>query len=392
MVVQFSVSNFRSFKDEQILLFKYLDGLKNSDCLIKANDSNLLVPSLALIGSNAAGKSNVLNALKTMQDMVSGHSSKIAKGEKINWDHFVGESEPTLFELIFVFQGELYIYGFSFDEHQIHSEYLSKKSGSTDHLIFEREDGEYEFEENEEELIKISKLTPDNKLFIHSLSTLIDHKDASKVITYFKEQLIFAAAQDEDEASQAAIIKEILKDQEHKKCLIHELKCADFDIADIEVITGSNKQEELKLTHKAYYIDGTLVTSFTSSYDQESAGTKRYLSLICKVLKALEQGAILVVDNIEESIHMLLAARLIKIFNEPTINKHGAQLLFTTHNLMLIELTDLRQDQIWFAEKHHLKLTTETYPLNSFKGVKEEKLVKDILSGRFGAIPQVESY
>ena len=104
-------------------------------------------------------------------------------------------------------------------------------------------------------------------------------------------------------------------------------------------------------------------------------------------LQALENGALLVVDEIEDSLHPLLTKRLIEMVQDNTINTEGAQLLFTTHDAMLLDLTFFRRDQIWFAEKDEKSCATELYSLASFSPRKGENIRKGYLQGHFGAIP-----
>ena len=104
-------------------------------------------------------------------------------------------------------------------------------------------------------------------------------------------------------------------------------------------------------------------------------------------MQALENGALLVVDEIEDSLHPLLTKRLIEMIQDNSVNTNGAQILFTTHDAMLLDLSFLRRDQIWFADKDETTCTTEFYSLASFSPRKDEDIRKAYLQGRFGAIP-----
>ena len=98
-------------------------------------------------------------------------------------------------------------------------------------------------------------------------------------------------------------------------------------------------------------------------------------------------GALLVVDEIEDSLHPLLTRRLIEMVQDKAVNTKGAQLIFTTHDAMLLDLNFFRRDQIWFAEKNDETCATELYSLASFSPRKGENVRKGYLQGRFGAIP-----
>ena len=121
--------------------------------------------------------------------------------------------------------------------------------------------------------------------------------------------------------------------------------------------------------------------------EQESAGTQRFFARIGGWLQALDNGSLLIVDEMERSMHPLLTRRLIEMIQDSAINTNGTQLLFTTHDALLLDLNFLRRDQIWFAEKNENSCATELYPLSSFSPRKGENIRKGYLQGRFGAIP-----
>ena len=107
--------------------------------------------------------------------------------------------------------------------------------------------------------------------------------------------------------------------------------------------------------------------------EQESVGTQHFFARIGGWLQALENGALLVVDEIEDSLHPLLTRRLIEMMQDKAVNTKGAQLIFTTHDAMLLDLNFFRRDQIWFAEKNDETCATELYSLASFSPRKRRK-------------------
>ncbi|MCD8123061.1 MAG: ATP-binding protein [Clostridiales bacterium] len=125
---------------------------------------------------------------------------------------------------------------------------------------------------------------------------------------------------------------------------------ADLGISDVTVKKTNGNAPVITTTHRVEGEDGS-VSYFQLLMEQESAGTQRFFSRIGCWLQALENGSLLVVDEIEDSLHPLLTRRLIEMIQDGSINAKGAQLLFTTHDAMLLDLSFLRRDQIWFAEK-----------------------------------------
>ena len=163
---------------------------------------------------------------------------------------------------------------------------------------------------------------------------------------------------------------------------------ADLGISDVSIKTIAGKKDEtvITTTHRIIDEEGN-IDHFQLLMDQESSGTQRFFSRIGGWLQALENGSLLVVDEIERSMHPLLTCRLIEMVQDSSINTSGAQLLFTTHDALLLDLNLMRRDQIWFAEKNDRSCATELYSLASFSPRKGENVRKGYLQGRFGAIP-----
>jgi AAA15 family ATPase/GTPase len=148
-----------------------------------------------------------------------------------------------------------------------------------------------------------------------------------------------------------------------------------------ELIDSLSKRHELELYHEDK--NGNLI-KFT--FDEESLGTKSIISLLIPVFQALNNGAILIVDEIESSLHPLLVLEVIRLFGQSITNPLGAQLFFSTHETNILCSNVLRRDQIWFSEKTEEGNTVVT-PLTDFSLRKNYNLESGYLEGRFGAIP-----
>ena len=133
---------------------------------------------------------------------------------------------------------------------------------------------------------------------------------------------------------------------------------------------------------------GEKTVSFRS--EQESAGTLAYLALLGPAVEALKKGAVLCIDELDASLHPLLAAQLMRLFNNPATNPNGAQLILNTHDANLLSSGILRRDQIWFTEKNN-DASSHLYPLTDFKPRRDENLQNGYLQGRYGAIPFLNS-
>lgn len=382
MLIQFTIENHRSIKESAVISFAASKDKSLEEYLLPLDAKKSLLPAIAIYGANAAGKSNALHAMMTMRDMVVGEAAKTSKGQKLPWEPFGSTKEPTSFEIVFTYQNIRYAYGFSFDDKKIYSEYLYHWPNGREALIFSRENDEYEFRENVNEQITLSNRTPENKLYLVSSNdwNLPQTENAYK---WFLEKLTFLM---EEEPATSETVAQIVSGDDKKARILKELLLADLGITDVTIKNLSGKNPTIMTTHRILREDES-VEYFQLSMDQESAGTQHFFARIGGWLQALENGALLVVDEIEDSLHPLLTKRLVEMVQDKTVNTNGAQLLFTTHDAMLLDLDFFRRDQIWFAEKDDRSCATELFPLTSFSPRKGENVRRGYLKGRFGAIP-----
>lgn len=382
MLIQFSVENHRSIKEPAVISFAASKDKSLESNLLHPDEKKTLLPVLALYGANAAGKSNVLHALMTMWDMVTGLPAALSKGKKLPWEPFGGNDKPTTFEVMYMYRQVRYVYGFSFDAERIYTEYLYHWPNGREALIFSRENGEYAFRENVAEQTTLAGRTPENKLYLVS-SNDWNLAQTENAYQWFFKNLIFIMGQDD---VSAGTIAKIRKGDDQKARILQELLLADLGISDVSIDATLDKSNRITTTHRIIREDGQ-TEYFRLPMERESSGTRRFFAQIGYWLQALETGALLVVDEIERNMHPLLTRRLIEMVQDSTINTNGAQLLFTTHDTMLLDLDFFRRDQIWFAEKEEKSCATELYSLASFSPRKGENIRKGYLQGRFGAIP-----
>lgn len=382
MLIQFTVENHRSIKNSAIISFAASKDKSFEEYLLHPDAKKTLLPTLAIYGANAAGKSNLLHAMMTMREMVAGNAAKASKGQKLPWEPFGGAKEPTTFEIMFIYQGIRYTYGFSFDAKKIYKEYLFHWPNGREALIFSRENGVYEFRENINEQMTLSSRTPDNKLYLVS-SNDWNLPQTENAYRWFLEKLIFLMDQ---EPATSETVAHIASGDDKKARILKELLLADLGITDVAIKNSLGKVPVITATHRIINEDGS-TEYFQLFMEQESAGTQHFFSRIGGWLQALENGALLAVDEIEDSLHPLLTKRLIEMVQDKAMNSNGAQLIFTTHDAILLDLNFFRRDQIWFAEKNEKTCATELYSLASFSPRKGENVRKGYLQGRFGAIP-----
>lgn len=382
MLIQFTVENHRSIKNTAVISFAASKDKSFEEYLLHPDEKRILLPSLAIYGANAAGKSNVLHAMMTMKDMIVGNAAKVSKGQELPWEPFGITKDPTSFEMMFIFDGVRYTYGFSFDSNKIYKEYLYHWPNGREALIFYRKNEVYEFRENINEQLILSKRTPENKLYLVS-SNDWNLPQTENAYRWFQEKMTVLMY---EEPATSETVAQIISSNDKKSRILKELLLADLGITDITIKNSSAKMPAITTTHRIVNEDGT-IDSFQLLMEQESVGTQHFFARIGGWLQALDDGALLIVDEIEDSLHPLLTRRLIEMIHDKVVNAKGAQLIFTTHDAMLLDLNFFRRDQIWFADKNDGTCATELYSLASFSPRKGENIRKGYLQGRFGAIP-----
>ena len=384
MLLQFSITNHRSIKETAIISMKAAADKTMKEVLISPDGKKELVPVMAIYGANAAGKSNVIHALLLMREMVCGSYAKPLKGAELPYEPvaFVdGQTEPTTFEIIYYYESIKYAYGFSFDKDRIISEYLYHWPNGREALVFSREKDEYEFRESIQEQLTLAGRTSENRLYLTS-SNEWNCAQTEKAYLWFQKNLRGLIATG---VSNESTIDAIRKGGDGKQRILKEMMLADLGICNVE-LSGTKEKPIISTVHQLTDDSGEK-KQYTLLLGQESVGTQRFFSRIGLWMDALNSGAVLVVDEIEASMHPLLTRHLIEMIQDQTTNQNHAQLIFTTHDTGLLDLKLLRRDQIWFAEKDEKTMQTDIYALTEFSPRKEENIARGYLQGRYGAIP-----
>ena len=384
MLLQFSVTNHRSIKNTAVISMKAAADKTMKEVLISPDGKKELVPVIAIYGANAAGKSNVIHALLMMREMICGSLAKPLKGAELPYEPFAFTDDckkPTELDIIYYYNGIRYSYGFSFDKEKIISEYLYHWPNGREALIFSREKDRYEFRESIQEQLTLAGRTSENRLYLTSSSEW-NCAQTEKAYMWFRNNLNGLIASG---ISDETTIEAIRKGGEEKQRILREMLLADLGICNVEV-TGTKEKPIISTVHKLTDDNGKQ-KKFTLFLGQESVGTQRFFSRIGMWIEAMNSGSVLVVDEIEASMHPLLTRHLIEMIQDQTINQNHAQLIFTTHDTGLLDLKLLRRDQIWFAEKDEKNMQTDIYALTEFSPRKDENIARGYLQGRYGAIP-----
>jgi AAA15 family ATPase/GTPase len=421
VIIDFSVKNFRSFREEQRISFVASNQYKDlPENLIdpkldgKGFADLRLLKGLAIYGANAAGKTNVLYALAYLAHLVKNSATLLDEGDSTGAEPFLLDSlsmrEPSEFILRFVVSGVRYHYVLVLNQTRILFESLSAFPKGKEQVWYEREWRE----EKEDYSWKPARptdykrdpsrvnVTRDNALY---LSTAVKFNDDQlrPIYLWFKEHIqMLDLAGSQQSLTSNYTSKRLLEDNDDRERITSLLRHADIgilsahaqevelrrsdlpkDISDevANQIIKRHKRVDINLGHR-----GAEGQEYPLPWEHESLGTQKFFAMTGPWLHILKSGLFAGVDEIESSMHPSMVVELLKLFFSEHYNIHGAQLLFTTHNPILLDTGVMRRDQIWFADKDD-EGGTHLYPLTDYKPRNTESLLRGYMSGRYGAIP-----
>lgn len=417
MLIQFRVENHRSLRDEQVLNMVAADlGDAGSERLIHVDGfEHGLLPAVALYGANASGKSNVVGALSFMKRAVlESHRMWEPNGGTLQ-EPFAFSSkapEPSLYEVDFLLAGTHYRYGFVLSASRVEEEWLYAWRRGRKQLWFEREGDEFTFTKNlRGENKTISTLTRPNSLFL-SAAEQNNHKTLAPVFGWFdrvssrfmrgshmpaRSPSAGLRLSNLFESGQYRVLFNFPQDasnrERRQQAILRLLRAADIGVVDIKDEPDKPEAHIVRSVGATLRVRHQVENGKADAWlplSAESAGTVTLLWLAADLVFALEHGDLLAIDELEASLHPMLALEIVRLFNDPEQNPRGAQLIFTTHdtNLLggILDEPALRRDQVWFTEKDKAG-ATHLYPLTDFHPRKEENLERGYLQGRYGAIP-----
>lgn len=404
MIIEFSVANFLSFKEKVTfsMLANSSNGLDNN--YIEVNNKKILKAS-AIYGANASGKSNLFKILTNVILMLKGSNNADINAKlpiiPFKFDQEIMQTnKPSEFEIKFIIDEIRYVYGFSANRDKIYEEYLYYYPNGRETKIFDRTNvNEYSYTKKDEKVLKeIEAKNAPNKFFL-ATATNWNFKKTKPVYNFLTMGIGTCFNL---ETLKAMALSEYAKNEKLKEFALDFLKKADFNIEDYRVVEVSVPEEVLLEIRKrdASVQDKTKFFNFLFkhkgsetylSLDEESLGTQLIFALIPFIADTINNKKILVIDELDKSIHPFLVHYIVEMFNDPEINKNGAQLIFNTHDTNLLDLNILRRDQIWFVEKNNDNGESDLYPLSDFSVRKSENIEKGYMLGRYGAVPLIKN-
>ena len=395
MLCQFTVINFKSIRDEMTFDMQAAAISEHEDRVIKDRDGELYLPVSAIYGPNGGGKSNVLEALHTLASKVlrplyatDDNNNRPFQMKKILIEPFAfGEKEkeaPTEFELFFRTKTAEYRYVLTVKKDIVLYERLDRVKFDTGRrsALFERSSEGIGLK-GEFARLKISDEFSETLTLLSYLG--ITHKKTevvNDVLNWFEYGINFLNYGNPIQELGMAIATS----EGVKTLFLEMIQEMDLDIANFRV---EEKEDERIEVYTKHIVDDY---EFELNLSEESSGTNKLFGLLPFIANSLVSGTTLVIDELDAKIHPVLLRHIIMMFNDMKINQHGAQLIFTSHDLSTMNSEVFRRDEIWFVAKGN-RQNSKLYSLVEFKNEKGESVRKDAkfdkqyLEGKYGADP-----
>jgi len=426
MLIEFSVGNYRSFKEK--VTFSMVaanlvakDKKLDENNVFAVNKDLKLLKSAAIYGANASGKSNLAKALVFMKKFMIDSSRETQSVDKIKVEPFrlstETEKEPSFFELVFRVDNVQYRYGFEANQERVTSEWLFYVPKLRETKLFERKlntisiSKQYKAE-------GLQDKTRNNSLFL-SVSAQFNVGIAEKILAWLSHTLNLVSVSLDD--VYMGYTTNCLADDQNRTEIIQLIKNLDLGISEIniksidltmdyidsiipfqtpdiikegmtkvweDVIKKANGKETFVTTlHKKFDASGNYQSMEKFNLERhESEGTQKLFVLAGYLVTALKERKILVIDELESQLHPLISQAIVKLFNSNETNANNAQLIFMTHDTNLLSNKLFRRDQIWFTEKNHYGATA-LYSLAEYNIRNDASFESDYIKGRYGAIP-----
>lgn len=404
MILEFSVKNYLSFKDK-VTFSMIANSNKGMDTnYIETNGKKVLKTS-AIYGANASGKSNLFKILTSVVLMLR-LSNNYDINAKLPIVPFRFDNEclnkPSEFEIKFIVDEVRYVYGFIADKNKIYDEYLYYYPNGRETKIFDRTNVyEYSYSQRDEKTLKeIENKNASNKFFL-ATATNWNYEKTKPAYDFLTNDILICS--NLEELKSAAFGMYETNSDNLKEFAIDFLRKTDFNIESYSISKVDIPQEllagipdfiikNMQPKPKAYQVLFKHKNSDNYlSLDEESLGTQIVFAFIPFIKDTLKNKKVLIIDELDRSLHPFLVQYIVEIFNDQEINKNGSQLIFNTHDTNLLDLNIIRRDQIWFVEKNSENGISDLYPLSDFTVRKKENVEKGYMLGRYGAVPFIRN-
>lgn len=411
MLIQFSVENYKSIRDELVINFRADRKYTKSTWAVANVDKGAPVyKTIGLVGPNASGKSNIIEAFRFAlgfidETIMRKDNAEIqVQGFAFSEEH---KNKPTSFEFIFVRGGVKYIYGFSITTLAVVEEYLIGYFSAKPKTLFDRSEGQvFDFKGNHvKRQRELQTKTNANRLYM-PVAAEWGYEPFKPVMEWFN---LLAAKYTHPQRGMMHRVREIVEDEKRKGIFIQELIKADFNIVDIYVTREGLTPEQVgylaemlgehiieyesrihgeKLRKKIMVIHrnnkGQL---FEIELDKDSAGTQDIVKSLAELMCEGENGGMILQDELGASYHTKLTEHFLSMVQSEQINSGNAQLLFSSHDTRVLQMVN--HDQVYLVDKDDDGATFVTL-LDDYQIRTDTNVELGYLKGRFGAIPYIK--
>ncbi|MGW7243107.1 AAA family ATPase [Streptomyces sp. NPDC054804] len=394
MLLRFRVANVRSLRDEQELSFVAPEAEEPFPARpvdLVGGRSLFVLPLIGIFGANASGKSNVLAALVDMRNAVLYSYARWASYDGVPRSVFAldskGRDEPSFFEVDLALEGVRWTYGFELGGERVVAEWLHSYPRGHRQVWLDRDVSraeEYDWPGNRvKDRAQLARRTRPNALLLSTAGT-DNHPQLSPLFRWFSHNLWLIDPEAERDEREVFTRQELSGARARR--IEDLLRVADLGITGTELVDDGKGRSTVRLVHRSAAGEAAL------DWHAESLGTRSWFALLGPLLLALDEGAVLLVDELDASLHPRFAAEVVRLFHDPYANPNGAQLVFTSHDPTVLTTPSgerlLEPGQVWLTEKDQ-DGATELYPLTAASPGEEEDLMKSYLAGAFGAVPSL---
>ncbi|MFQ9013732.1 MAG: AAA family ATPase [Lacrimispora saccharolytica] len=404
MLLEFSCSNHRSIRDEILFSAIAESDRTHAENIEKVADVEVLKSSV-IYGANGSGKSNFIDAIAFVKNLVSNSINHQPGQGILQVPHKLeGYERKSNYKIQFVVDGIRYAFGFSLRNMLVVEEYLYYFPNGRQTKIFERDGEEYSAGRNFRNRFNSCKdvLKP-NRLMLSCAANFSSVDEVTAAYRFFNDELVIYNSGNQENWMNYSL-HQINTNEKVKATVLKFLDALGTGIKDIYV---DIKKEDLDVSHLPPFLSDefkkillqekidaisakVLYEGFeTDLISEESTGIKKLFGILCPFIDIIANGKVLVCDELESNLHESLLFGLVKQF----VNTRGskpAQLIFTTHETGLLNLDLFRRDQIWFTENKSADRSTDLFSLTEIRNVrKDENFGKGYIAGKYGAIPML---
>ena len=412
MLIEFSFSNYRSFRGKNTLSLESLKKKKG------------LLPLVAIYGKNGGGKSNLIRAFWLAVKFICNAQMTQGAGVLVPVDPFklndYSTETPTSFEFIYKYKGIKYIYGFSATKEKICEEYLYHYPKGFRAQVFKRTGQEFSFIQDKAFKQLISKAVAENQLYF-SVANTMNESVCAEAMKFFTESIVFSR-EFEDLPGQIRlnyhnnnVLKSMKQYAQRADVGItdmkFEMKNTEIDVDDTipedappelsralkSFVSALSDNSQVKIqrneikarTYHTGISKNGKISQYELGLEDESDGTLRLMALAAAIDRTIDNGGIFVADELEKGLHPLLTEYIVNKFQNSEINKNNAQLIFTTHDTEIMRQHFLDADQFYFVDKDRQTGESELYSVDGLGKKNNADIRTGYLIGKFGGVPEL---